>query len=127
MKKCPRKDWSFCFNPECVSATACVGFENALKNNRMKAQIFTDKNARFVNVKRIKEIKQLIRSLEDELNNFPEWHCKICGDTKPRHNYASIFSGGYPSDVISAVTCNRCYLSDEQYSNIFKEPKEIIK
>lgn len=26
MKQCPRKEWQFCFNPECISATSCVGF-----------------------------------------------------------------------------------------------------
>ena len=92
-----------------------------------KYKVFKDSKQRFVNVERIAEIQKALTSLNKELSLFPINHCKICGDTKPKNNYEALYSSSYPSLSISAITCNRCALSDENYERIYGGKKEIIK
>ncbi len=77
---------------------------------------------RFVPVNQVKEWMAKV----DFYTRKP--HCKICGDTTPKHNFYPLFSsiiieGHFET---SSLMCNRCAMSDEDYLRTFKEPKEII-
>ena len=83
---------------------------------------------RFINLEELRKLYKQRDELTQKINSYTAWHCKKCGDTKPKHNFDAMFSGSYGLGIIqtSMVTCNRCTLTDEQYLKTFKEPKEII-
>ncbi len=68
---------------------------------------------RFVFIEKVKEAKELISELSGVL------FCDECGDKNPKHGFFPLFH----SPSVSGVTCNRCYLSDDQYRERFKEEK----
>lgn len=52
--------------------------------------------------------------------------CDICGETNPPNGFFALGHshtfGGEAS--LSGITCNECYLSDEEYLETFGETKE---
>jgi len=78
----------------------------------------------------LKEILKQQEELQDEYYkiNFDSSHCKVCGDTKPKHNFYPLMGGTFGHGVYttSGLMCNRCARTDEDYLKIFKEPKETI-
>lgn len=49
--------------------------------------------------------------------------CDRCGETNPPNHFYPLFH--YPS--VSGVTCNECYLTDEQYVETFHETKAAAR
>lgn len=84
---------------------------------------------RFVSIESQKNILERLLRIEKMLLPFTVMHCKLCGDTSPKHGFYPLLSTtiGLGEHHISSLTCNRCALSDEQYEQIFKEPKEVIR
>lgn len=76
---------------------------------------------RFINVKRI-------QLLMKEINDIPQVHCKICGDTTPKHGFYPMMSNTFGVGVFetSSYTCNRCGRSDYDYEKMFGEHKEVF-
>lgn len=83
---------------------------------------------RFVNIEMIKELmrfrESFLKEIDDEINSVPEYHCKECGDTNPKHGFVPIHSSCNCCHETSMVTCNKCGLTDEQYEKLFKETKD---
>lgn len=86
-------------------------------------------NKRFVNIKEIQEVLKEIERLNIKLKSYPYMHCRICGDTKPKHGFYPMYAMSIGDGIYqtSSVTCNRCSYSDDTYRNIFNEEKEIIE
>lgn len=73
---------------------------------------------RYVPIDNLKEMYHSIYRAQ-----YPSFHCKNCGDTKPKHGFYPMLSGCSGIIQTSMVECNKCALSDEQYEKLFGEPK----
>jgi len=53
-------------------------------------------------------------------------HCRICGDTDPKHGFYPLWGMAIGKDIYqtSGFMCNECALTDEEYLKTFGEPKE---
>ncbi len=60
-----------------------------------------------------------VRECKDFLSALPAMFCDRCGETEPKHGFYPLWH--YPS--VSGLTCNKCYLTDEEYLKWFGEPK----
>lgn len=83
---------------------------------------------RFVPVKELQRLLQQKEALYDIINKYPPMHCKICGDTQPKHGFYPLLgmTVGPNFYQTSAFLCNRCGRTDENYLETFGEPKEKI-
>ncbi len=84
---------------------------------------------RFVNLVELKKLYLEKEEIQKKIDSYNPFHCKVCGDTNPKHHFDAMFSGtfgDYISHQTSMVTCNSCAKSDVEYERIFKEPKEKL-
>jgi len=81
---------------------------------------------RFVPVKRIQELLKIISDATDEIGEYNSMHCRICGDTDPKHGFYPLWGMATGKDIYqtSGFMCNECALTDEEYLKTFNEPKE---
>ena len=84
---------------------------------------------RFVNIKKLQSLLAEKERIENEINSVNAHHCRECGDTKPQHGFYPLLgmATGEGIHQSSGLICNRCALTDEEYLEIFNEPKEKIK
>ena len=79
---------------------------------------------RFVPVKQLQAITKRVNEIGDtNMSGFMN-HCRICGDTTPKHGFYPLWGMASPSNQTSGLTCNRCARTDEEYQKVFGEPKE---
>jgi len=82
---------------------------------------------RYVNLEMVKELMKFRddfnKEIDSEIYSVPEYHCKKCGDTKPKHGFEPIFSSCNVGHETSMVTCNKCGMSNENYERVFGETK----
>lgn len=91
-------------------------------------------NNRFIPIDEIIDLMIQRDEINKKIDSYNPFHCKECGDTKPKQHFDVLLSSFYISNKngnrnfykTSPYTCNRCKMSDEQYEKVFKEPKEII-
>lgn len=83
---------------------------------------------RFVPIDELKELLKQREELEEKINSFDPNHCNCCGDTKPKHNFYPLLGMAIGNGIYqtSDLMCNRCARTDEDYEEIFGEPKEVI-
>lgn len=86
-------------------------------------------NKRFVPVKRVITLLKKRDELDKEIELFTKIpHCRVCGDTKPKHNFYPLFSMAIGKGIYqtSSMICNRCAISNKDYIKYFGEPKEKV-
>jgi hypothetical protein len=86
------------------------------------------KDQRFVPIVEIESKLKIIEEAYAFINSFKSEHCRICGDTEPKHGFYPLWGMAVGKGIYqsSGLTCNRCNLSDEKYEEYFGEPKENI-
>ena len=79
-------------------------------------------------MKRFVDLNEERERLKSNIFYVPPEHCRVCGDTKPKHGFYPLYSQGYSLGGeqlhTSPLECNECRLTDKQYEEYFNEPKE---
>lgn len=77
-------------------------------------------NKRFVPIKELQELYKQQRDITDKINLYNPNHCKICGDTQPKHGFYPLFCriGLFET---SSMTCNKCARTKDEYEKLFEK------
>ncbi len=89
----------------------------------------TDTPVRFVPIHELQNLLRLRQEVDKKLYAFPIEHCRICGDTTPKHGFYPLWGMAHGEGIYqtSGLMCNRCARTDKDYEDLFGEPKENIK
>jgi len=104
--------------------------EGGIRTHERSPFLFkNDMEKRFVNIKEVQTWMQVKETMEHNISTVEAMHCRDCGDTKPQHGFYPLLGMAVGTGVYqtSGFICNRCALTDEEYLERFKEPKEIIE
>ena len=85
------------------------------------------KSKRFVPIEEIKELYKQKEEIDKKIFSYNPNHCKMCGDTKPKHGFYPLLSFTYPEMHSSGFMCNKCALTSERYKELFKNKKNENK
>ena len=83
---------------------------------------------RFVPIEELVDLMKQRDEIDKKISSFNINHCNQCGDTEPKHGFYPLWGMAFGEGIYqkSGLECNRCARTDEEYQEIFGEPKELI-